>query len=192
MRKVYALLGVIGGLLWAIKAGYDWLGLGRVINRGYLPSDPTDYIEFLFPILCTGSLIAMTSYFRARFSHSQSIAAVGLLLIGAFHFLETYTFGLGIPYGAIFLLGGSLFMLMGLYMLLIKLWKARTAPRLLTRLVAALFVATCFFCLSPFLTGALPSGTATAITVTLMSLIGLIWAGIGGLQVMNQSHNEAH
>lgn len=183
MRKIGAWLGMLGGLLWAFKAGYDWLWLGRVINRGYLPADPTDYIEFLFPILCIGSLLAMAGHYRLRFGYSHLIAAIGLLLIGAFQYSEAYLVDSNIPAGMMFLFTGSLSMLLGLYMLLIKLCKAKTAPRSLIRLIAAQFTVTCLFCLSPFLTGTLPNDIATAITATLMSLIGFMWAAVGGVQL---------
>jgi len=48
MKKLYAVLCVIGGLLWGLKPGYDWLVNGREINTGYTPSDWI-IVNFCFP-----------------------------------------------------------------------------------------------------------------------------------------------
>ena len=88
---------------------YDWLGLGRVINRAYPPSDPTDYIEFIIPLLCLGGLYRVTRSYKELLGKAPLMVSVGLILTGAFHFSEAYLIDSNIPFGLIFLFIGHLF-----------------------------------------------------------------------------------
>ena len=190
MKIFCAWLGIIGGVLWAFKSGYDWLGLGRVVHRGYSPSDPTDYVVFLCPLLCIGSVLAAALYNRTRHGVSQMLLAAGLLLNGAFYYAEAYLMGSDIPFGLLFLAGGSLLSLTGLTMLVYRLWRSNAAPRSLRGVAGALLVLTILFLLSPFLTESLQAEAATAITVVLAGLIGLCWSGIGVVMLSLRSEPQ--
>jgi hypothetical protein len=191
MKIFCAWLGIIGGVLWAFKSAYDWLGLGRVIHTGYPPSDPTDYVAFLCPLLCIGSVLAIALHDRLRFGISPMLLAAGLLLNGAYFYSETYQLRLGFPAGFVFLTGGSLLSLVGLSMLVNRLWRSNAAPRSLQGVAAALLMLTVLFFLSPFFTESLQAEAATAITVVLASLIGLCWAGIGATTIMLRPEAQA-
>jgi len=190
MRKMTAWLGLIGGLLWAAKSAYDWLGLGRVINTGYPPSDPTDYVRFLTPLLCTGALYVLARRFRGL-GKAPLVLSIGLLMTAGFHISETYFMDSNIPSGLVFLLAGNLLLLFGTLWLALRIKKEPSIPRPLLVLVIALFLTTCLFCLSPFMSGSVSNDIATAITVSLMILTGMIWAGIGGVLIVTEKSNPA-
>jgi hypothetical protein len=189
MRIFCAWLGLIGGVLWAFKSGYDWLGLGRLIHTGYPPSDPTDYVVFLFPLLCAGSVLAMAQHSRIRFGMSPVLLAAGLMLNGAYYYAETYIRDSGVAYGLLFLSGGSLLNLAGLSMLVYRLRQSKAAPRSLRGIAGTLFLVTILFLLSPFATESLQVEAATAITVVLACLIGLCWSGLGAIMIMMKSES---
>lgn len=181
MRSLSARLCIVGGLFWGLKPLYDWLLLDRRVNTGYLASDLTDYIKFLFPLLCLGGIFVLSSLYQKKVCLSTIILSISLLFNGLFHFFEVYITESSIPFGLLFMFTGTLFLFIGSISLVVQLKHIKSIPRPLFWLAQALFVITLLFCLFPFVSRSLPISLLTPIMVGLMMLVGLIWASIGGV-----------
>ncbi|MGI2328405.1 hypothetical protein [Planococcus sp. YIM B11945] len=179
MKTVAAWFCIVGGLLWGLKPLYDWLVLERTINRGYVASDMTDYIKFVFPLLCFGGLAVLYSLYKNTARKSVIILAAALLFNSLFHFFEIYSPGSGIPFGLLFMFSGTVFLLMGALVLVVELKRTKGVPRQLGRLAETLFAATLLFCIFPFVSGIFTDAAATPILVALMLAVGFIWSAIG-------------
>lgn len=181
MKTGAAWLCVIGGMLWGLKPVYDWLVLGRKVNTGYMASDFTDWIKFLFPLLCLGGLYVLYALYKEKVRKSTIILAAALFLNGLFHFFEIYFTGSGIPFGLLFMFSGTLLLLVGAGFLVIQLHGSKDIPRSLARLAETLFAVTLLFCLLPFVSESLPEALLTPVMVALMLLVGFIWAAMGAV-----------
>lgn len=174
---------MIGGVLWGLKPLYDWLVLGRRVNTGYMASDFTDYIKFLFPLLCLGGLYVLYSLYKEKVRKSAFILAAALLFNGLFHFFEIYFTDSEIPFGLVFMFSGTVLLLIGAGFLVIQLHGSKDIPRSLARVAEILFAVTVLFCLLPFVSGSLPEALLTPVMVALMLLVGFIWAAMGAVLV---------
>lgn len=183
MRKLSAWLCIVGGLLWGLKPVYDWLILDRRINTGYIASDITDYIKFIFPLLCLGGVFVLFSLYKKRVRNAAIILVVAILLNSLFHFFEIYYTDSSIPFGLLFMFSGMIFLLIGGIFLVIQLKGDKRIPRPLLCCAKALFVNTILLCIFPFVSGMLPDVILTPIIVGLMMMIGFIWAVIGAVLV---------
>lgn len=181
LKTVAAWSCVVGGMLWGLKPLYDWLVLGRRANTGYIASDFTDWIKFLFPFFCLGGLYVLFALYKGKVRKSVVILAAALVFNGLFHFFEIYFTGSGIPFGLLFLFSGTLLLLAGAGSLMIQLRGSQEIPRALARSAEALFTVTLLFCLLPFLSGSLPERILTPVMVLLMLLTGFIWAAMGAV-----------
>jgi hypothetical protein len=181
MKKLFAWCCVFGGLLWGAKPVYDWLILGREINTGHTVFDWTDYIKFAFPLLCLGGIMILVSLYKKQVKVSAIILFISLILNGLFHFSEIYLTNLSIPFGLLFLLTGTITLLIGATGLVFQLKKITTIPRRLYNLALVLSVTTLFMCLLPFVSHLLNDTIETPIMVGIMMLIGFVWAAIGGV-----------
>jgi hypothetical protein len=181
MNKLYAWLCLFGGLLWGAKPVYDWLVLGREINTGYIVFDWSDYIKFTFPLLCLGGILILVSLYKKLVKGSSIILFASLVLNSLFHFSEIYLINMSIPFGLLFLLTGTITLLIGSCSLFLQLRKVSNIPRVLYHLAFGLTVATFSMCLLPFVAHILNDTIETAIMVGMMMLIGFIWAAIGGV-----------
>lgn len=180
MKKWLSLLCLVGGLLWGAKPVYDWLVIGREINTGYTAFDWTDYIKFVFPLLCLGGVIVLLALYKKQVKVSAIILFISLVLHALFHFAEIYLTDSGIPFGVLFLLTGMITLLIGSTSLFLKLKKDKTIPKILYKLALSLSITTLLFCLLPlFVSQPLNDAIEAPIMVGLMMLIGLIWAAIG-------------
>jgi peptidoglycan/LPS O-acetylase OafA/YrhL len=183
LRRLTAWFCLVGGLLWGLKPLYDWLVLNRTINTGYTASDVTDYIKFIFPLLCLGGIFVLYSLYKNKIRKSIILLTLAILLNSLFHFTEMYFYGTDIPFGLLFLLTGLVFQLIGALTLTVQLKGIESHPRSLYRLAACLFVTTLLICLLPFVSGSFPEVILTTIMVVLMMLIGFTWAVIGGVLI---------
>jgi hypothetical protein len=190
MNKLYAWLCVMGGLLWGAKPVYDWLVLGRVINTGYTAFNWTDNIKFAFPLLCLGGIRILISLYKKQVRGSAIILFISLILNGLFHFSEIYLTNLSIPFGLLFLLTGTFTLLLGSILLVFQLKKERNIPRVLYHLALGLSITTLSMCLLPFVSPILNDTIETPIMVSIMMLIGFIWAAIGGVLHRTLSTNS--
>lgn len=178
-RAAGAWLGLFGGLFWAAKALYDWLGLERQVHRGYPPSDATDYIEFIVPLLCIGTMAAVAKRYGAAAGVMPLVVSIGLGLTAAFHASETYLLHSSIPFGLVFFLTGHLILLAGTIVLAVRIGRAEDGRRPFSRCLYILFAAILALCLSPAIKDSLPGEAVTGITVSLMTTIGILWAALG-------------
>ena len=185
MRRILAWICVVGGFLWGIKPVYDALFNGRRMNTGYVPSDPTDYISFVFPLLCTAGLVALYARYGHKIKNSVILLIVSVWLSGCYHFFEIYYYGSGLPFGFIFLFTSILCMIVGALYLFIQLRKVGDAGRLLSWAAILLFIDNLLLLASGFLSELLPETLLNACMFILMIAIGFIWAvlGWGVLQV---------
>lgn len=183
MKMAAAWLCVVGGGLWGLKPLYDWIVLDRRVNTGYVASDFTDYVKFLFPLFCLGGLFVLYSLYKERVKKAAVILAAALLFNSLFHFFEIYFTDSGIPFGLLFLFSGTLLLLIGARVLAMQLRAIKSTSRLLPPLADALFVTTLLFCVLPFVSGSLPETALTLVMVALMLLIGFSWAGMGAVLV---------
>jgi hypothetical protein len=183
MKKLAAWSCLVGGLLWGMKPLYDWLVLDRRINTGYTTFNFTDYIKFIFPLLCLGGLFVLLSLYKKKVRNSVIILTLALVLNGLFHFFEIYYVNSGIPFGLLFLFSGILFLLIGAIFLVLQLKGIKSILRPLFWLSWALLLNTILFCLLPFVSGGLSEEILTPIMVGLMMLTGFIWAAIGGVLI---------
>jgi hypothetical protein len=179
MKKIYAILCVFGGLFWGIKPGYDWLVIGREINTGYIPSDWTDYIKFIFPLLCIGGLMVLFSFYKKAFKASVTILTISLVLHTLFHFSEVYMLDSTIPFGFLFLFTGLFTTLIGSIILCRQLKRNQSIPRSLYHSAVFLMTSTLLFCLLPFVSMSLDDAIEGPIMVLLMFLGGVSWSAIG-------------
>jgi len=179
LRKLSAWLCIVGGLLWGLKPVYDWLILDRRINTGYSASDFTDYIKFIFPLLCLGGVFVLFSLYKKRVRNAAIILVVAILLNSLFHFFEIYFTDSSIPFGLLFMFSGVIFLLIGGIFLAIQLKGDKHIPRSLRWCAEALFVTNLLFLIFPFVSGMVPDVILTPIMVGLMVLVGFTWAAIG-------------
>ncbi|MFD1739519.1 hypothetical protein ACFSCX_23845 [Bacillus salitolerans] len=179
MRTIALWLCIIGGLLWGLKPLYDVLVLDRRINTGYLASDVTDYIKFLFPLFCLGGVFVLFSLYKKKVRASISILAVAVLFHGLFHFSEMYFPNSDIPFGLLFMFSGLVLLLIGAAFLVVQLRREKDIPRLLFRLAVVLFSITFLFCLLPFVSGVFTAELLTGLMVGFMLGIGITWSAIG-------------
>lgn len=162
---------------------FDWLVLKRVINRGYPPSHVTDYLDFLFPLLCIGAVWEIAQRYGAAVGKAPHALGIGLACTAAFQFSEAYLTHSGIPFGLVFFLTGHLLMLAGL---LFVGRRIRNRGLLFWSLLA-LFISIVSVCASPFFTQSLPIELATAVTVSLMAAVGMLWAVVGAALIVDVS-----
>jgi hypothetical protein len=181
LRKFFSLLCLFGGVLWGAKPVYDWLVLGRKINTGLTVFDWTDYIKFVFPLLCIGGILVLLSLYKKQVIVSALILLLSLILHVLFHFAEVFLIDSEIPFGVLFLLTGSITSLAGSTMLVFQLKKETTSPQKLTHLILGLSINMFLFCLLPFISNILNDSIETPIMVGLMMFNGLFWALIGGV-----------
>jgi hypothetical protein len=181
VKKLYSLLCVIGGVLWGAKPVYDWLVLDRNINTGLTIFDWTDFIKFAFPLLCVGGVLGLLTLYKKHVKLSAIILFISLILNALFHFAEIYLTHSPIPFGLLFLLTGSITLLVGSTMLVFQLKKVPSIPYILSFLAVGLTVTTFLFCLLPFISNSLIDSLETPIMVGLMMFNGLFWALIGGV-----------
>ena len=186
MRKLSAWLCIMGGLLWGLKPVYDWLILGRRINTGYNPSDITDYIKFIFPLLCLGGVFVLFSIYKKRVRNAAIILVVAILLNSLFHFFEIYYTDSSIPFGLLFMFSGIIFLLIGGIVLAFQLKGDKSTSRPLLFCAEALIVNTLLILILPFVSGSLPDVILTPIMVGLMMLVGFIWAAIGAVLIHDE------
>lgn len=179
MNKRLGWLCVIGGLLWGVKPIYDVLFNGRKMNEGYTPSDPTDYIAFLFPLLCIGGLMAVYSHYKKEVRNSVICLYAAVLLSALFHFFEIYFYDSELPFGFIFLFTGIFCMLIGSLYLFFQLRKIKPAACLLMWTAFLLFLDNLLLVVTAFLTEVLPEKITNPTSAALFILIGFIWAVFG-------------
>jgi hypothetical protein len=192
MKKLYAILCVIGGLLWGLKPGYDWLVIGREINTGYTPSDWTDYSKFLFPLLCVGGIMVLFNLYKKSIKASATILTISLILHTLFHFSEIYMLDSNIPFGLLFLFTGLITMVFGSIILCRQLKRIQTVPRSLAHSALLLMISTLLFCLLPFVSMGLDDSIEGPIMVFLMFLGGVSWSAIGAslLSIVNSKSSN--
>lgn len=179
MNKRLAGLCIIGGILWGVKPIYDALVNGREMNTGYTPTDPTDYIKFIFPLLCLGALRIIYNAYKKNVRNSVLILSVAVILTGLFHFFEIYFYDSSLPFGFIFLFFGLLGMIAGSLYLFIQLRKVKGTTNLLALAVFVLFLDNFLLVVLAFLMELLPVTISDPIMATLMISVGFIWALIG-------------
>lgn len=179
MNKRLAWLCIIGGILWGVKPIYDALVNGREMNTGYTPTDPTDYIKFIFPLLCLGALRIIYNAYKKNVRNSVLILSVAVILTGLFHFFEIYFYDSSLPFGFIFLFFGLLGMIVGSLYLFIQLRKVKGTTNLLALAVFVLFLDNFLLVVLAFLMELLPVTISDPIMATLMISVGFIWALIG-------------
>lgn len=179
MSKMLGWLCVIGGLLWGVKPIYDAIVNGRKVNTGYIPSDPTDYISFIFPLLCLGGLLVVHTRYKKEVRSSISILVAAVILSGLFHFSEIYFYGSGLPFGFIFLFTGTTCMIIGSIYLFFQLRKMKGKSSFLSWTAFVLFLDNLLLVILAFLTELLPEEITNPIMVILLVSIGFIWAAFG-------------
>lgn len=190
-KKLFVWLCVIGGVLWGIKPIYDGLVIGRKMNTGYIPSDPTDYIKFIFPFLCLGALFIIGTYYKKVVRSSVIVLTLGVILSGLFHFSEIYLYGSNLPFGLLFLFSGTILLLMGALMMYIQLRKIKSRNRLLSLSVFILFLDNLLLVVLAFLSEAIEQKVLEPFMFTQMIVVGWIWAVIGlSLLKLEQITNE--
>lgn len=184
MKALAAWLCVAGGILWGMKPLYDWLVIGRQLNMGYLASDWTDYVKFAFPLLCFGGIYVLSVLYGKKLRKSLVILSLALMCNSMFHFFEIYFPDSSIPFGLLFLFSGTVLLLIGALVLMSQLHSNKAIHSSLFRLAAAMFVVTLLFCVSPFLMEMFSEPVYTMLLISLMMGIGFVWAGIGGVLLM--------
>lgn len=178
MRRSTAWLSVIAGILWGIKPIYDSIFNGRQMNTGYTPIDPTDYMTFLLPLCCLGSLFVIYARYKKQARYAVFILAGSLILSSCFHYFEIYASGSDAPFGFIFLFTSMLCMIAGSAYLYLRLRKIQ-GTRMISRAAAILFLSNLLLIVISSLTEVISDEAATPIMFTLMVSIGWIWAAIG-------------
>ena len=186
MKGKLAWLSTVGGILWGIKPIYDVLYNGRTMNTGYAPADPTDYISFIFPLFCIGSLIVIHSLYQKKVRNSVILLMASVILSGSFHFFEIYYYGSHMLFGFIFLFIGTVCMIIGSAYLFFQLKKVKGTRRLLLWSAAVLFLDNFLLIVTAFLSGVLPIELTNPIAAVLMVSVGFIWAtfGLASLQLV--------
>lgn len=179
MNKILGWLCVIGGFFWGVKPIYDALVNGRRMNQGYIPSDPTDYFSFIFPLFCIGGLMVVYSLYKKEVRNSVIILITAVTLSVLFHFFEIYFYDSELPFGFIFLFTGTIFMIIGSIYLFFQLRKISGKTNLLSWTAIALFLDNCLLVVLAFLTKVLPEDITNPIMVILMVSVGPIWAIFG-------------
>ncbi|HWL24507.1 MAG TPA: hypothetical protein VNR38_12305 [Ureibacillus sp.] len=179
MQKVLGWFCVIGGLLWGIKPLYDALVNGRRLNQGYIPSDPTDYISFIFPLLCISGLLVIYKLYKSAVKGSVIILIVSIVLSAAFSFFEIYFYGSGLPFGLIFLFTGTISMTIGSLYLYLQLKKAMATRDILSLTSLVLFIDNLLIIVLGFLSEVLPKEINDPLMLILMIFVGFIWAVFG-------------
>jgi len=158
---------VAGGLLWAGKTLYDTLALGRGVDQGYAPTDPTDWIRFALPLLCIGGVLA-AGFVRRRGWAACSIA--GLVLIASYFAAETFLFGRSAPYGLLLLFPGFVLSFAG---------AAGSFAAGGGRWYGLIAASAGVIVLTPFLQGALVPEAEVFSMVAGQTLFALGWSGLG-------------
>jgi hypothetical protein len=180
VKKTMAWVCVIGGLLWGLKPIYDAQVNGRKLNTGYIPSDPTDYIKFIFPLLCLGGLMKIYFVYKRNVRNSVMILLVAVILSGLFHFTEIYFYDSGLPFGFIFLFFSTISMIIGAMYLVLQLRRMKdSTTSLLVWCIFFLFLDNFLLVVLAFFTELLPVEMTNPIMAVLMVSIGFIWALIG-------------
>lgn len=179
MQKVLGWFCVIGGLLWGIKPLYDALVNGRRLNQGYIPSDPTDYISFIFPLLCISGLLAIYSLYKKEVRSSVIILITSIILSALFNFSEIYLYGSELPFGLLFLFTGTICMIIGSFYLYLQFKKARVTKNLLSWTSIVLFIDNILLVVLAFLSGVLPKDINDPLMAFLLVSVGFIWAIFG-------------
>lgn len=131
-------------------------------------------------MLCLGGILILLSLYKKHIKVSAAILFISLILNALFHFSEIYLSNSNIPYGLLFLLSGTITLLIGSISLVLQLKKETTIPRILYRLALGLSITTFLMCLLPFVSQIINDTIETPIMVGLMMLIGFIWAAMGG------------
>lgn len=179
MKIKLAWLSIIGGFLWSVKPIYDALYNGRTMNTAYTPSDPTDYLSFIFPLFCLGGLMVVYSAHQGKIRNSVRILIAAVILSGCFHFSEIYFYGSDVPFGFIFLFTSTICMIIGSIYLFLQLKKVDGTRRLLPWTALALFLDNFLLIVTAFLTGVLPAEITNPIAAILLISVGFIWAAFG-------------
>ncbi|MEH6946540.1 hypothetical protein V7068_05595 [Bacillus sp. JJ634] len=181
MKKLLSWLCIIGGFFWAVKPIYDALFNGKRWGEGYEPQDPTDYISFIFPLLCIGGLIVVYSLYKKEVRNSIMILISSAVLSGLFSFSEIYLYGSDLPFGLIFMLTGTMCMMIGSIYLFIQLKKVRSSTLFLSSTAITLFLDNFLLVALGILSDVLvlPEEISTPILVILFVSIGLIWSVFG-------------
>lgn len=192
MKKILGLFCVIGGFLWGLKPIYDAIFNGRRMNQGYIPSDLTDYISFIFPFLCIGGLMVVYSHYKKEVRNSVMILIAAVILSGLFHFSEVYFYGSDIPFGFIFMFTGTICMIIGSIYLFFQLKKVRGITSFLSWTAIALFLDNFLLIVLAFLTEVLPEQITNPIMAILMVSVGFIWSvlGLDALMLEKQNTNK--
>ncbi|WP_456277287.1 hypothetical protein [Bacillus sp. AK128] len=170
--KIFTWISLVGGLLWGIKPLYDWLFLDRVLHTGYQSSDPLDYVEFLFPLLCLSGLFVLVSKFKLKLTFSITLLTIAFVLNSTFHLFETYYSLSSVPYGLLFLLPGTAFLFTGALSLVFQLYKIEQNTKAIFYIAIAFSVSSGLLCLLPFAFFFLTEGVVTALTASMMTIIG--------------------
>jgi hypothetical protein len=97
-----AIAGIAGAAALFGKAFYDWWVLRRLEHTGYFPSEPTDHLVFLVPLLLLFTV--SMHYLHRRFAGFAWIIA-GLGLIAVALWWEAWRYGSGVPTGLLALPG---------------------------------------------------------------------------------------
>lgn len=184
MKKILGWLCVIGGVLWGVKPIYDALFNGRRVNKGYIPSDPTDYISFIFPLLCISGIIVVYSLYKKEVRNSVMFLITALILNGLFHFFEIYYYDSELPFGFIFLFTSIICMMIGSIYLFLQLRRVEETTRSLSWTAIILFSDNFLLISLAFLTEFLPEKVTNPILAILSVSVGFIWA-IFGLASLN-------
>lgn len=179
MKKTLGWFCIIGGFLWGVKPIYDSIFNGRRMNQGYIPSDPSDYISFIFPLLCIGGLLVVYSRYKKEVRNSVIILITAVILSGLFHFSEIYFYGSALPFGFIFMFTGILCMIIGSIYLFFQLKKVRGKTSLLSWTAIVLFLDNFLLIVLAFLTEVLPEQITNPIMAILMVSVGFIWSVFG-------------
>jgi len=185
MNRILAWLCVVGGLLWGAKPIYDGLIIGRKLNTGYIPEDPTDYVKFIFPFLCLSGLMIIHSLYKKKVRIAVILLSAAVIFSGLFHFFEIYFYDSGLPFGFVFLFFATIGMAVGSIFLFLPLRKMGSNTSLLTWCTLVLFLDNFLLLILAFMTEILPIEITNPIMVVLMVSVGFIWASIG-LALLNQ------
>lgn len=149
------------------------------MNTGYIPSDPTDYVSFIFPLLCIGGLITVYSLYKKEVRNSILILTAAVILSASFHFFEIYFYDSGLPFGFIFLFTGTLSMIIGSGYLFFQLRNIRGRIDLICWTAIALFLDNFLLVALALFTEVLPPAITNPIMAILMVSVGLIWSAFG-------------
>ncbi|WP_246943889.1 hypothetical protein [Bacillus pinisoli] len=165
--KILLWLSLVGGLLWGLKPIYDLLILDRRIYTGYPPSDHTDYVKFLLPLLCIAGLLMLAYKFHRPLTFSLTILTLALVSSSIFYYMETYQQFSDIPYMILFSLPGMILFFTGAFSLMVQIRRVADAQKTLFYLAITLTVLTVLYCIL------LPVGIFTLTEETLTVLMAI-------------------